>query len=197
MQHQLLSLALLAVLLASCNSNKQPATVEQEPATGEVTQRFVSPEEVVKRVTAIYDEVLRVYPDNHELALSNDSLPILFCSQSWNLVTEMVNEMDGLLPGGELGFFESDYWIQGQDWDKLSVSDVKANIVDGDHAEATFALTNAGKTKQMRLAMVYERDNWMIDNFINETDSVDWRKSMERYMEQQKVEKEEEEEEED
>jgi len=108
-----------------------------------------------------------------------------------------VNEMDGLLPGGELGFFESDYWIQGQDWDKLSVSDVKANIVDGDHAEATFALTNAGKTKQMRLAMVYERDNWMIDNFINETDSVDWRKSMERYMEQQKAEKEEEEEEED
>ena len=37
--------------------------------------------------------------------------------------------------------------------------------------------------------MIFERGEWMIDNFIDETNKVNWKQNMTKYLEEKKEEK--------
>ena len=84
---------------------------------------------------------------------------------------------------GRDSFYDSDYWIMGQDWGKITISDVKASIKDNTHANALLILHNLGSQTRVRLELFFERGEWLIGNFIDETHHLNWKKSMFQYLE--------------
>ncbi len=126
-------------------------------------------EDVKARVEAIYAEVADVYNKSNDL--QDPSLPesvdfdTKYCSQDWNstLKVALLSQPDS----DEIGVFEYDYWIQGQDYDGVSVSRVHVESMDDDRAVVTLMLHNMGMDNEIRLNMLYERDNWFIDDMVD------------------------------
>ncbi|MGX8682372.1 MAG: DUF3828 domain-containing protein [Bacteroidales bacterium] len=141
--------------------------------------------QIVERVKAIYTEVAKAYPNHEELIedLPDIDLDGLYCSEEWNNLVNQVGEIDGLSPEG-IGFFDADYWIMGQDWQDVSVSDVKAQVVDADHAEVHLVLHNCGSESPLKLLMVKEQGEWKIDDFMDESDDeqYSWKSGMKDYV---------------
>ena len=92
-------------------------------------QNSADPEVITERVKAIYEAVAAAYPEVHDISPSNDVLDDTYCSSEWNTLVQMVNAKDAEKMGKE-AFFDSDYWIMGQDWGKISISDVKVEVKD-------------------------------------------------------------------
>lgn len=145
---------------------------------------------LVQRVNDIYDATFKRYnmvdsaADTHEMPTAGaDSL---FCSQDWNDWTHKVRSADeALAADGMMGFFEADYWIMGQDWQDLSVSDVRVVSMTDSTAVTELNLHNCGNVTAVRLEMVNDNNEWKIDNFIDVTNNVDWKANMKEYMNNQ------------
>ena len=153
---------------------------------------------VVSQVRDIYAAVFKVY--NEEDSLSNLGLPIktsawerrnefntLYFSTELNEVLNKVEEINSLLNGR----WEHDYWIKGEDWHNLSISDIKVVSIDRDKAVVEFQLHNSDSTQPVqpvRVIMVKENGIWKIDTFIDEEhyfkDEVgyDWKKDLQEYV---------------
>ncbi len=146
---------------------------------------------VVSQVRDIYAAVFKVY--NEEDSLRNLGLPIetsawerriefntLYCSTEWNEAFNKVEEMHRLLHG----WWEHDYWIMGQEWHNLSISDIKIVSMDEDKAVVEFQLHNSDSipTQPVRLIMVKENGIWKIDTFIDRAGD-DWKKGMQETIE--------------
>lgn len=145
---------------------------------------------VVSQVRDIYAAVFKVY--NEEDSLRNLGLPIetsawerriefntLYCSTEWNEAFNKVEEMHRLLHG----WWEHDYWIMGQEWHNLSISDIKIVSMDEDKAVVEFQLHNSDSipTQPVRLIMVKENGIWKIDTFIDQARN-DCKKEMQEYV---------------
>jgi hypothetical protein len=139
------------------------------------------PELITNRVIAIYDAVATAYPEIRDLTPSTDSLDVAFCSNQWQTLVAMVNAKDAEEMGVDR-FFDADYWIMGQDWGKITVSDIKVSLKDDGHANVDLILHNLSDIK-VKLEMVFERGEWLIDNFIDQTNGADWKKNMTKYLE--------------
>ena len=139
---------------------------------------------VANRVQEIYQAVFKEY--NLEDSLRNLGLPIetsawerrnelntLYCSTEWNEAFNKVEEIHSLLNG----WWEADYWIMGQDWHNLSISDIEVVSIDKDKAVVEFQLHNCDSTRPVRVIMVKENGIWKIDTFIDE-EGCDWKKDM-------------------
>ena len=150
--------------------------------TNEVPRDMTSPEIIEERVRTIYKAVAAAYPEINDISPSNDSLDFAFCTGQWQTLVEMVNEKDASNMGRS-GFFKADYWIMGQDWGKITISDVKVSIKDKIHANALFTLHNLGTHTKVELEMVFERGEWFIDNFIDQSKNMNWKKNMLIYLE--------------
>lgn len=148
---------------------------------------------VVSQVRDIYAAVFKVY--NEEDSLRNLGLPIetsawerriefntLYCSTEWNEAFNKVEEMHRLLHG----WWEHDYWIMGQEWHNLSISDIKIVSMDEDKAVVEFQLHNSDSnsipTQPVRVIMVKENGIWKIDTFIDQAGD-DWKKGMQETIE--------------
>ena len=120
---------------------------------------------VVERVEEIYTTVFNVY--NEEDSLRNLDIHMEngvyerradfeanFCSDEWNTLLKKVNEIDSLYHQNEMGFWDFDYWIMGQDWHKLSISDVKFVERIGSWAEVDLKLHNFDKINSKLYAEV-------------------------------------------
>lgn len=178
----------VVLALTSCNSGKgsapvipdiDDAAVIDSTSTDSIT--YADPALIVERVKLIYEAVKRAFPEIHDISPTTDSLDMAFCSSQWQSLVALVNNKDAESLGGT-GFFDSDYWIMGQDWGKIDASNIKANLKDDTHADVTFDLHNITTTK-VKLQMLFERGEWMIDNFINQTNNFDWKKAMTKYLE--------------
>ena len=175
--------------LASCGGNGKSTTLipsgNEAPPIESVQQEqtdMASPEIIEERVKVIYDAVAAAYPELHEIPPSTDSLDIAFCSGQWQTLVEMVNNKDSE-DMGEERFFTADYWIMGQDYGKISVSDVKAELKDdGTHANVSLILHNLTEIK-VKLEMVFENGEWKIDNFIDQSKNVNWKENMIKHLE--------------
>lgn len=67
---------------------------------------------------------------------------------------------------GEIGFFDADHWIQGQDFQDLKMT-VAGIVTDGnDRCKADVDITNCGTTKRIAVVLVNEQGQWMIDDFV-------------------------------
>ncbi|MBO4719430.1 MAG: hypothetical protein J5658_06105 [Prevotella sp.] len=177
--------------LASC-SNKDKANIiplgndappVEEVATGNgQTKDSADPELITDRVKAIYAAVAEAYPEINDIPPSNDQLDDAYCTSEWNTLVQMVNSKDAENMGRG-GFFDSDYWIMGQDWGKITISGLKVDIKDDTHANAFFILHNLGSQTKVQLELVFERGEWFIGNFIDETHKMNWKNSMMLYLE--------------
>lgn len=186
---------LLTLALAICGCQPQ-ASKSDNAATETVVNQTPDPEIVKQRVQEIYSEVFKVY--NEEDSLRNLDIQMengvfehrnefnkSFCSEEWNSLLAKVNEIDSLNHEGELGFWEDDYWIMGQDWHELSVSDVHVVSVDDTIAVVELNLHNCGNTIPVKLNMACENGKWQIDNFVDVANDLDWKSSMQQYIEEE------------
>ncbi len=148
---------LLAALLLAVSCN-QKQSVRQHQA-----------EDVANRVDSIYQDVANVYNRSNESSEMSEvnaaDFDGKYCSEEWNAT---LNKALQCWPDSEeLGLFEYDYWISGQDYGNVSISDVQVTRLEGDSATVTFKLHNLDDVNELRLQMVYERDNWYIDDIFD------------------------------
>lgn len=193
--------------LATVLSCKEKAPEKKETAKESVDTTAVATEKasdkhsadaLKARVEAIYADVTSVYNKCNEQGDGLNLKPITdaqfdkkYCSDNWNSLLEEVAAIDNANPEGEMGFFDADYWIMGQDFADLSVSDVKVKQIEGNDAMVVFNLHNSGNVTRVKLDMVFERGDWFIDDFTdnyvedNEDDSS-WKRGMIEYIDEQR-----------
>ena len=196
MKKVILSCCIL-MAFASCgnkSTNIIPMGSEAPPIEDGVVSQDVDsadPELITERVNAIYAAVAEAYPEINDITPSNDQLDDAYCTTEWKTLVGMVNSKSAENMGRE-SFFDSDYWIMGQDWGKITISDLKVDVKDDTHANAFFTLHNLGSHTKVQIELLFERGEWLIANFIDETHKHNWKKSMLQYLEKKDKELEEE-----
>ncbi len=96
-----------------------------------------------------------------------------------------VNEIDSLNHEGELGFWEFDYWIMGQDWHNLSISDIEVKNVAENEATVQLKLHNFDSVQTVDLLLVKEDGSWKIDDFKQADGDMDLKRAMQQYIEEE------------
>ena len=149
-------LLIVIFFLVACASNKEDKHSEAYLA---------------ERVTAIYEDVFVTYNDNNTVngwsIIEQRNFEKDYCSEDFNNVLKEVEEYDKKHADEyEMGYFESDYWIQGQDWNDLSMKIDSISELTENNAKVRVIITNFGEEELVELSMVFERDDWYIDNFI-------------------------------
>ncbi len=140
---------------------------------------------IISRVQAIYDDVLAEYNKaDEEETVPPNSPDEKYCSKEWNEWLVKVQEYDQANNPDDIGFFDADYWVMGQDFSDLSVSDIQVMKHDGDKAVVELKLHNSGNTTQVSLDLSFERGDWFIDNFKDLSYDLDWKDSMKDYLKQ-------------
>ena len=140
---------------------------------------------VVSQVRDIYAAVFKVYNEEDSLSLvlpieKKERLNTLYCSTEWNEAFNKVEEIHRLLNGR----WERDYWIMGDRWHNLSISDIKVVSMDEDKAVVEFQLHNSDSAlpvQPVRLIMVKENGIWKIDTIIDQAND-DWKREMQRII---------------
>ena len=143
----------------------------------------VEAQAVANRVQEIYQAVFKEY--NLEDSLRNLGLPTetsvwerrnefnaLYFSKELNEALNKTEEIHSLLNG----WWEADYWIMGQDWHNLSISDIEVVSIDKDKAVVEFQLHNCDSTRPVRVIMVKENGIWKIDTF--DWEGIDFKKDL-------------------
>lgn len=179
--------------LCACHSQSENAGT---PNVKDSANQIADAEAVQQRVQEIYSDVFKEY--NLEDSLRN--LDMLdgpgasarrgdfnrnYCSREWNDVSRQIREIDSLYHADELGFWEADYWIMGQDWHQLSISDIEVLNVSPTEADVKFMLHNLGEAKPVALILVKEDGIWKIDNFKDLNVDMDWKRAMKEYVGQE------------
>ena len=179
---------LVALLMAGCgakSSDTPSQTSESQESTP--TASAVTPKSdgnVLHRVEQIYKEVAAEYAkyDEDFESMDDDGLDDRFCSDEWKGLVAKVVDFDSTNNPDEIGFFDADYWVMGQDSQDLSASDFNLVEEKGDHAIVEFNLHNCGSITKVRLEMVRERGDWFIDNFIDLDNAINWKEEMKDYL---------------
>ena len=179
--------------LCACHSQSENAGT---PNVKDSANQIADAEAVQQRVQEIYSDVFKEY--NLEDSLRN--LDMLdgpgasarrgdfnrnYCSREWNDLSRQIREIDSLYHADELGFWEADYWIMGQDWHQLSISDIEVLNVSPTQADVKFMLHNLGEAKPVALILVKEDGIWKIDNFKDLNIDMDWKRAMKEYVGQE------------
>lgn len=173
---KLLLLAVFLVTIAACTVSGK--------VDNRAGNRLRNTTALVQRVMDIYGVAFTQYNemDSHGSAEPWLNVDGMFCSRDWNAWVKRVQKYDTEVDDGMAGFFEADYWIMGQDWDELSVSDVHVQTMNDSTATVNLNLHNCGDVTAVRLEMLLEDGEWRIDNFIDVTRDVDWKGGMKGYM---------------
>ena len=176
------SLALLSLcccLCVACKKNTAQTAAGVSAQVEAVQKKPQTADDVKNRVEAIYKEVCAAYNKANEMDLAAGMKMLQdkhfdkdYCSAAWNQAVAQVMEKDQQDADG-MPFFDFDYWVMGQDFNQMSVADVKVESLDGDQALVSLILRNSGSDNHVKLKMVYERDEWMIDDFITNYEGED------------------------
>lgn len=173
-------LAVAAICLGACTTGNQVKINENNTALDTAS--------VVQRVKDIYADVFHHYelmalPDGPRNRLTGiKPSAVKFCTQDWNYWVTQVTSYDVTHNEGEIGFFDADYWIMGQDWGDLSVSDIQVTEMTDSTATAELNLHNLGTVTALRLDLCLEDGIWRIDNFIDVKNDIDWKANMKDYL---------------
>lgn len=179
MFRKMILLAVAAAWLGACSMGNQVEKVENNALDTAL---------VVQRVQDIYADVFHHYelmasPDSRRRLTGIKPPAVKFCSHDWNDWVTQVTTYDATHgEDGQIGFFDADYWIMGQDWGDLSVSDVQVTAMTDTTATVRLDLHNLGSVTALRLIMCQEGGSWRIDNFIDVTHDIDWKASMKEYL---------------
>lgn len=164
-----------ALLFCACNSG----TSAQQKVNDDTATR----DSIIQRVTDIYTAVCKGYPSDHGLDADSEiyelnlpNLDTLYCTRGWNELLGKVAEKDSRTPD-EIGFFDFDYWIMGQDWDDLHFDNIVVNDLSGDTATVSLDWYNFGTCQNIAIVLLREEGEWRID------DIEGLRQSMQEYIE--------------
>ncbi|MBR4793709.1 MAG: YARHG domain-containing protein [Bacteroidaceae bacterium] len=122
--------------------------------------------QIEDRVNSMYKHVFSEYlKSRYDLPTTNfDSI---YYSQEFYHLDRMIGSIENQL--GEPIIHDADYWVWGQDWcDDLSVRVLNVEMLSGKKAKVTINHHNCND-RQLTLVMVYERNNWFIDDMIDQT----------------------------
>lgn len=191
---KLIYLVAVATLAWSC-TQQAGSGVSAETQTA-VNEPSVN-EQVAQRVQEIYDDVFGLYnqmdslrnqdkPDMQDANERQQALCANYCSQEWNSLVHEIDQIDSLYHQGELGFWEADYWIMGQDWHNLLISDIQVLASTSDEAAVQFNLHNLDTVQPVAVMLVNEDGVWKIDNFQAVDSDLDLKKAMKRYVTEQR-----------
>ncbi len=172
----------IACFFAGCNhqaarqtpyrhaDSKMESRVKDETAVWEVQNRV---EEIYNFICKQYNDAKANVPDRSKFQK--------FCSSAWNAQAAAVDRIDAKHVG-EIGLWDYDYWIQGQDWDSVSYKNVKVmDIVDGRTAHVELILHNM-QDNLIGLTLIKERGKWFIDDLIDEPNPHGIRKTQAKYI---------------
>ncbi len=135
----------------SCNTKQAPAPKSTE-------------NEVAEAVCNIYDHIFECY------GAGNDSLDVFnrrYLTSNYNKMIDSVRAFDLQHCPGEVGFFEYDHWVMGQDFDKPSYTLDTVFVSDtlSDWYWATVTIHNFGDIK-VHLLMMQEDGEWKIGDML-------------------------------
>ena len=169
-------LAALLVTIAACSNSVK--------VDNQADGRLRDTTALIQRVMDIYGVALWQYNemDSHGTAEPWMDVDKMFCTRDWNAWLSRVNQFDEKYNDGMVGFFEADYWIMGQDWDDLSVSDVHVKTMNDSTATVELNLHNCGCVTALQLLMLLEGGEWKIDDFIDVTNGFDWKDGMKNHV---------------
>ena len=149
-----------------------------EPTEEEVGQY------ALETVQEVYEAVGQAYSSEDWQTQSNE-LDKKFCSKDWNATVKAVIEKDNQTPD-EMGFFDADYWVMGQDFSKkIYATDLNLEklLMDDTPWEAavTLKLHNFSEIP-VRVNLIYEGGEWKVDDLTDLSNDLDWKKSMKEYL---------------
>lgn len=179
--------------LCACHSQSENAGT---PYVKDSANQIADAEAVQQRVQEIYSDVFKEYTledslrnldmlDGPGASARRGDFNRNYCSREWNDLSRQIREIDSLYHADELGFWEADYWIMGQDWHQLSISDIEVLNVSPTEADVKFMLHNLGEAKPVALILVKEDGIWKIDNFKDLNIDMDWKRAMKEYVGQE------------
>lgn len=156
----ILKIAACCIVLASCNSAIGNSAQQPDKAAATASNDKHTAEYITQRLNDIYAEAHR--EDDHDwLALDHK-----FMSQEYNQLQDkamqIAQSIDDLV-------IDSDHWVQGQDWTYPTMTVRKIENITATTATAHVTITshmpgNESQATQLILPLVYERDDWFIDN---------------------------------
>lgn len=175
-------------MLCSCNGNKTSNVDNVEPEDSvfmldgpgsvyEPTEDEVG-EYALEQVKAVYEAVSDAYSSEDWMAKSSE-LDKKFCSQDWNATVAAVLEKDK--GTDDIGFFEADYWVMGQDFDAENLHASDFVLKDIDISEKPWRATVSLKLHNFSdipvvVSLVYEAGEWKVD------DLDQWKEDMKEYL---------------
>ena len=179
---------LSALLLMACGNNTPNRHVDNDtlakeevvdnPSIREETVDSEVEADVRKRITAIYDHIFGQYLTT-DLPFYADTCGYL--SASYMKLYEQILEKDSLQE--DIGFFDGDHWIMGQDWDKdLAMRIDSVQVESRSRATCYITITNCGSSERVTLPLVKEEGEWRIDDFILPALSSSEKKNMQAYL---------------
>lgn len=188
----------ITTLFVGCNQTTDKKSTEKEPelaVNNAKDTKAASPDDdnkktekyLVERVSNIYKDVCDTYNAaqndlNFTEKLAEKDFDGSYCTDSWNDILKQVIEFDKVNSVGEIGFFEFDYWIMGQDFQDMSFHDVKVIDMHDNEATVGLILVNMDSDIKLKLTMIYERGDWYIDDIENQTMDFDMKNDMTEYL---------------
>lgn len=183
-------LTLTVFCLSACNKLKlgslqakvgQDKTLHESGPLGDDEQIEAG---IIDRTRQIYTHVQKVYNDNTSVP-DNAILNTSYCSKDWNEKLAQIEEKEKK-SNEEMGFFVADYWVMGQDYHEIGTSNYKVEKMLLDtipsQASVTLNIQNCGNTIPIRVDLVWEKGQWVIDNLTDLTNDFDWKKGMVEYL---------------
>lgn len=189
---------LLVISITSCANKSNKNTDNDNNATQEDSVFMLdgpgsvyepSAEEVglnaLETVEEVYKAVSKAYRSKDWQRKSAD-LDEQFCSKDWLTTVAAVIEKDNK-SSDEMGFFDADYWVMGQDFDEknLHASDFSLEKILLDdtpwEAAVTLKLHNFSDIP-VRVNLVYEDGAWKVDDLTDLSSDLDWKASMKEYL---------------
>ncbi len=181
---------ILAFAVASCSStgNKQKQTYgklsgNSAELTEKTDKQTDTNQAARKALQAIYADVFKWY------ALAEKDLSVLnkmpdfdekYMSSEYKRLLAKVKTIDKKYEDqGEIGFFDYDHWVCGQDFQNLSMKVVKTTV-DSGKCSADIVITNCGNENSVIVDLVCENGVWKIDDF--HTDGTSEKARMRQYV---------------
>lgn len=181
---------ILAFAVASCSStgSKQKQTYGKLSGNSaeltEKTDKGIDTNQAARKaLQAIYADVFKWY------ALAEKDLSVLnkmpdfdekYMSSEYKRLLVKVKTIDKKHEDqGEIGFFDYDHWVCGQDFQNLSMKVVKTTV-DSGKCSADVIITNCGNENCVTVDLVCENGVWKIDDF--HTDGTSEKARMRQYV---------------
>ena len=182
---KIIALAALTLLVGCSSSGNKQCHQNINATQNECAAREDSVGKAVKsRLEAIYTDVFGWYTEaesNNDIEGQKPNFDDKYMSDGYRSLIHKVEKHDeAILAQGEIGFFDSDHWVCGQDYGNLSMKVRSGKLTGKDRYEARVDIHNLGNVEKITIILVYEHGQWMIDDLLVSGQSE--RKSMTEYL---------------